>query len=315
MVNIYNLCITRSKPELDYFYKVVHFLKFMEFKPGVTLQIVHFDFKSRDRVKNITVNTQPLYVTVYTMDRVYQVYVKTLKDIVNLFTPPKNNSPNVWIYTGHSDGIYLARNNIRLFRIEDFCQICSSVIQKPADLMIFDCCLCANINCLYTCYNYTKIVMAASSYQSYLSVIHTQSLYRFNGDILKYCRQITREMSSFEKVDSLAYDSNFNIYRMTPIVLQLAQMTISYRKQFKKRKSFVVEFTTYKDLECCFRELGIDINRLLDDICIYTRYTKTQCVNRKQSRGKHSAIPSRLMVVLKTPKRGDIPTRGDIFFN
>lgn len=314
MVNIYNVCVTRSKNELEYFHKVVHFLMFMEFRPGVTLQIIHFDFKSSDHIKNITVNTEPLSVSVYTVDKVYQTYVTNLSNVVGLFTPPKNNAPNVWIYSGHSDGIYLARNNIRLFRIEDFCQICSNVIQKPADLMIFDCCLCANINCLYVCYDYTKFVMAASSYQSYLSVMHTHSLYRFNGDTIKYCRQITKEMSSFEKVDTKAYDSNFNIYRITPAVLQLAQLTVKYRKQFKKQHSFVIDFASYKDLECCFRELGININNLLDDFCVHTRYTKTHCVNRKQSRNKNSPIPSKLMVVLKRPKRKDIPTRGDIFF-
>ena len=56
MVNIFNLYVTVNKYELNYFYKVVHFLQFMDFKPGVNVQIVHFDFKSNDRVANITVN-------------------------------------------------------------------------------------------------------------------------------------------------------------------------------------------------------------------------------------------------------------------
>ena len=318
MVNIFNLYVTVNKYELNYFHKVVHFLQFMDFKPGVNVQIVHFDFKSNERVANITVNKRPLFVTVFTFkstgNHIYQKYVTNIEDVVDLYTPD-NTGANVWIYSGHGGGNYLAKKDVRLLRIEDFCEIAYKVIGKPADLIIFDCCLCGSINCLYTCANYTKYVMASSSYQSYLSVVHTQSLYRFNEDIVKYCKTVLKEMSSFEKVDRDAYDTNFNIYMISPSVTSLAQLTLQYKDQFKRKKSYVINQEKYKDLECCFAELSIDINPLLDDICLFTRYTKPKCVNIKQPRHKDTPIPSRLMVVLKRPKRKGLPTIGDIFFN
>ena len=265
MVNIFNLYVTINKYELNYFYKVVHFLQFMDFKPGVNLQIVHFDFKTNERVANITINKRPLFASVFTFSstgkNMYQKYITNIQDIVDLYNPGTTGA-NVWIYSGHGGGNYLAKKNVRLLRIEDFCEIVYRVIGKPADLMIFDCCLCGSINCLYTCTinNSAKYVMAPSSYQSYLSVVHTQSLYRFNDDIVTYCKGVVKEMSSIEKVDREAYDTNFNI-------------------------------------------------------CLFTRYTKSKCVNVKQPRNKNTSIPSRLTVVLKRPKRkGLIITQGDIFF-
>jgi hypothetical protein len=320
MVNIFNLYVTINKYELNYFYKVVHFLQFMDFKPGVNVQIVHFDFKTNERVANITLNKRPLFVSVFTFSstgkNMYQKYITNIRDIVDLYNPVSNGA-NVWIYSGHGGGNYLAKKNVRLLRIEDFCEIVYRVIGKPADLIIFDCCLCGSINCLYTCAinNSAKYVMAASSYQSYLSVMHTQSLYRFNDDIVTYCKGILKEMSSFEKVEREAYDTNFNIYQLTPAVLELAQLTLDYKDLFKLKKSFVIDNAKYKDLECCFSELGINIKPLLDDITLFTRYTKSKCVNVKQPRNKDTSIPSRLTVVLKRPKRkGLIITQGDIFF-
>ena len=71
----------------------------------------------------------------------------------------------------------------------------------------------------------------------------------------------------------------------------------------------------YKDLECCFSELGIDINPILDKFVISGRYRKYQCVNKKLSKLKESSIPSKLMIVLKRPIKKGIQTQGDIFFN
>ena len=315
MVNLYNLCVTRSKQELEYFNKVLQFIT--NLKQGTTLQIVHFNFKSKDQIQNITVNKTPLPVNLYNFDNkgltTYQTTILTLQDIANLYKPLKNE-PIVWIYSGHSDGIYLAKKKLRLFRIEDYCEIVKLVTNR-ADVMIFDCCLCANINCLYTCYGYTDYVISASSYQSYLSVLHTQSIYRGKSDIPGYCKMVLKEMSSLEQVDPDAYDTNFNIYRVNESVLQLAKLVLVYKDQFTCNKGFVIDYASYKDLDCCFKDIGIDISKLLDKINLWTRYSKTKCVNKKLPRSKNYSIPSRLMIILKRTKRNAMPTKGDIFFN
>jgi len=122
-------------------------------------------------------------------------------------------------------------------------------------------------------------------------------------------------MNQFEKIDPKAYDTNYNIYKISPSVLELAQLTLNNKHQFSNKHSFVVDFAKYKDLECCFAELGIDIKPLLADICVYTTYNKIKCVNTKQSHKKDKAVPSCLMVVLKRTNRKGLPTIGDIFFN
>ena len=98
-------------------------------------------------------------------------------------------------------------------------------------------------------------------------------------------------------------------------VLQLAKLVLTYKDHFNHNKSFVIDYSLYKDLECCFNDLGIDISKLLDTINLWTRYSKTKCVNKKLPRSKNYSIPSRLMIVLKNPKRNAMPSKGDIFFN
>ena len=91
MVNLYNLCVTRSKQELEYFNKVLQFIT--NLKQGTTLQIVHFNFKSKDQIQNITVNKTPLPVNLYNFDNkgltTYQTTILTLQDIANLYKPLK----------------------------------------------------------------------------------------------------------------------------------------------------------------------------------------------------------------------------------
>jgi hypothetical protein len=102
-----------------------------------------------------------------------KVVIYNFEDLVNLFKFEPNGMKNAFVYSGHSNGINLMKHNIRILRVEDFCELSYRTLKQKADVLIFDCCLCGNIGTLYVCYDYTKYVLASSSYQSYLSILQT----------------------------------------------------------------------------------------------------------------------------------------------
>ena len=313
MITIYNLCVTRSNQELNYFYRVLHFLEYAQFKE-ISVQIVHLDFKSNDYVPNIKVSKVNLLATVYTFGQtktITQSFIHNLDDLIMLYIPSKSGTV-VWAYTGHSDGLRLGKKNIKLMRIQDFCEIVHRV-SKKADVMIFDCCLCANINTLYVCYPFTKYIIAATSYQSYLSVFETHSIYHLVQDIPEYCKNIVKELKALEQIDKLAYDTNYAVYEMNRDIPILVQLTLMYKDQFTSKGSLIIYSIKYKDLECCFQKLGITLN--VDSFTVFNTYTKKKCSAHRLSKQSNHSTPSKLMIILKRPSKNAMPTMGDIFFN
>jgi len=312
MLNIYDLYITRSKPELDYFYKLIHFLQFVEL--GDThVQLIHLDFRHNDIVPNIKFTNSEMIARIYTFSSNIksrrEVLIYNLEDLIKLYV--YRSGTNVFIYTGHSDGMYLVKKKVRILRIEDFCELVYRVNQKQkTELIIFDCCLCGNIGTLYICYPFTNYVMASTSYQSYLSVLETHNLYKFNKE---HCKNIIKEIASLEKVDKDAYDTDFSVYKMNEYLLEFIQLTLKYKDQFNYSKSYVIDSAQYKDLECSFNDIGIDVTSLLNKFVLFNRYQKQNCRNRKISKKKDSSAPSKLMIVLKRPIRTNLGTKSDIF--
>jgi hypothetical protein len=153
--------------------------------------------------------------------------------------------------------------------------------------------------------------MGASSYQSYLSVLQTHSIYKPKASIKSYGKSIIKEISSLERVDEDAYDTNFNLYKLDNTFLKLVQLVLMYKDYFNLKKSFVIRKVAYKDLKCCFNDLNLNVNL---NLLVFGRYHKSKCVNRKLAKNKDTSIPSNLMIILKKPRGQVIPTRGDIFF-
>jgi len=315
MVNIYDLYITRSKSELDYFYKLLHFLQYVEMGES-TLQIVHLNFGSREIVPNIKFTNTKMNAVVYTFDKesktVYETIIYNLYDLIKLYIP--RSGINVFIYTGHSDGLCLIKKKVRILRMEDFCEMVSLVNKgQKADLMVFDCCLCGNIGTLYVCYDYTKYVLASSSYQSYLSILQTNNFFKKFKDMETFCKNIIKELGSLEKLDKEAYDSDFSLYIMNEAVKELVNLTLNYKHQFNNHRSYVIDSSYYKDLECCFSDLNLDIRPLLKQFVVFNRYHKTKCQNRKVSKKKNVSVPSQLMIILKRPIKDHLKTKADVF--
>jgi len=292
-------------------------LQFTDLKT-TTVQIVHIDFKSNQIVPNIKFQNTEMTAFVYTFEpgnrQRRQTTIYNLDNLVDVYTYLPGT--NVFVYSGHSDGMYFVKKKIRILRIEDFCELVYRVNNRQkADLMIFDCCCCANIGTLYTAYNFTKYLMASTSYQSYLSVLETQSMYKgATGGIPKFAEGLIKELGSLEKIDPNAYDSAFCLYHLNEAVLQLVELTLLNKDRFNYRKSYTIDSNKYKDLECSFMELGIDIKPLLNKIVEYTRYTKTDCRNRKISKKKETSTGSNLTIILKRHIRTKLTTTADIFF-
>ena len=76
-MNIYDLYITRCKSELDYFYKLVHFLSYIELN-DTFLQLVHLDFRYNSVVPNIKLNNSEIFAHVYTFSKNEKKVYKTV---------------------------------------------------------------------------------------------------------------------------------------------------------------------------------------------------------------------------------------------
>ena len=189
-MNIYSLYVTRSREEREYFFKVLNNVQ------RTNVQIVHLDFKYTDTVFNMKFYRQPITAVKYTfknniLNKKTSV-IYDFDDLVRIYTPEQGKS--IFIYSGHSDGMYLLKHNIRLLRIEDFCDLTFKVIGKKADLLIFDCCLCGNIGCLSICRDYTQFVIASTSYWSFLSVLETEAVYSETSSTLFLAKNIINEI-------------------------------------------------------------------------------------------------------------------------
>ena len=196
-MNIYSLYVTRSKDEREYLYRVLEFIQ----RNKYSAQIVHMDFKWNAEVSNIRFNKQSIPVKKYNYIHGYptiKTYTITcLDDLIKLYIHIPGKS--LFMYSGHSDGMYLVKHNIRLLRIEDFCYFAKSIIHTKADVFVFDCCLCGNINCLSVCRGYTDYIIASTSYWSFLSILETHGIYEPANNMVDYCKKMIRQLIRIEK--------------------------------------------------------------------------------------------------------------------
>lgn len=309
-MNIYSLYVTRSRYERNYFN---YLLKNINFKNVV---IVHLDFHYLDHVDNLKINTKNINYTLYQNGNVVSGILKTFDQLVGIFPRFNNGLDNFFMYSGHSNGMYLMNKNIKLLRIDDFCELAYRVVGKKIDVLGFDCCLCGNINCLSTCYNYTKYIVAASGYWAELSMLQTKSIYHYQGDkdIKNYLKNIVTEMINIESVSG-DFITNYSIYEMNNSLLQLIRLTLNYKDSFTKKKNVIIENYYYKDLECAFKEIGIDIKKLLEAFVLFCRFKTNKCYTVKKKKSASKSYPSNLSIITKRPINCGLPTYGDIFLS
>jgi hypothetical protein len=301
---IYSLYITRSRLERRDFYKIDTTHR------GII--IVHLDFKYNDKYRNIRVYGNKLIIAnVYYNNICRQFDVYNLQDLINIYSSVPIGDTNVFVYSGHSDGMYLAKNQIRILRIEDYCEMIHRVIGKKADLIIFDACLCGNIGCLNICKDYSKYVIADTSYGSYETVLYTDALYSRNNNFVDYCKNIINDFIYLEIRDADTYDTNICLYSMNDSLDKLVNLVLTH--DFNKKKCFAIDYRYYKDIECCFNYSRV-ISNLLNRFVLFSRYHTVKPKNHPVSKHSNSSIPSKLLILLHRPKR-DLSTKSDIFLS
>jgi hypothetical protein len=312
MVNIYSLYVTRSKAERHYFYKLLEHIKKGSFN---LFTLVHLDFRYDAVYQNMKYNNKLITAFVYTFGKdvsLEKINIYNLEDLKKLFKKNNNSDKNVFVYSGHSDGINLKKSKIEILRIQDFCEIINNTLGgEKADLIIYDCCLCGNINCLSVSRNYTKYVIAATSYWSYMSVLMTNAIYT-DLNIIDYCKSIVSETVNLENGGNKKeiYYTSFVIYSMNKDLDILIDFVLKNKHLINKKQNNVINNYYYKSIDCSFKK----INDLLNKIVIYQRFKKNKCYSRKLSNKANHGIPTKMMVITRNPSKNGIPTEGDIFY-
>jgi len=312
-MNIYSLYVTRSREERNYLNKVINLIKQEGFKNNI--QIVHLDFKYTDVVHNIKIYRQTICAILYTfkngMFSKKESTIYDFDDLIKLYKPLTGQ--NTFIYSGHSDGMYLVKHNIRILRIEDFCELIQKVIKKRADLMVFDCCLCGNIGCLSICKDHTKYVIASTGYWSYLSVLETKALYSNITDLLIFSKSVVNDIIHIEETTKDTYITDFCLYEMNSSLDKLIELVLIHKNSFNLHKCYVMDKSYYKGIECQFMEsLGMNIKVLLNGFIKFQRFRLNKCRDTKVSKNANKSIPTGIVIILKRPIH-DLPTKADLF--
>jgi hypothetical protein len=299
---ICNLCITTNQIERDYFDYLLTTLI------GKYICFVHLDFNSKDKYGLLKLNKKNVNYRKIVINGNLKFetsgQIQNFEQLVDLFEPCNG----VFIYSGHSDGIFMIRKKIRIFRVEDIVELAYRVNgNKKLELIVFDCCLCGNINCLNICFDYTEYVISSSGYWPDLSILQTKSFYK--GDYISAINELIEI-----ETNAKGFISNYCLYHLNESLLELIQLTLDNLQNFNSKKGVVIENGYYKDLECTFKELNISIKPLLEKCIKYQRFDTKRCYIAKKSKKANKSYPSSLMVILRSPVRKGPPTLGSIFY-
>ena len=312
-MNVYSLYVTLTRFERNYFNSVIEFIKT---KNVSNLVIIHLNFAFKSVINNLKLNTKPLVCGIYLFSgdtfSFTQKSFTTFDDLVSVF-PKFSGNTNAFIYSGHSNGMFMMKRRIRILRVDDFCELTYRVVGKKLDVLGYDCCLCGNINCLTTSYNYANYVIASSGYWAEISMLRTNAFYNFVGNIALFSKNVVAELINRETQSKENYITNYSVYELNNSLLELAKLTLKYKDQFITKKNVIIESYYYKDLECCFKDLNIDIKPLIDKFVLFTRFPTNKCYNTRKSKKANKSYPSSLSIITKRPVKGGLPAFGDIF--
>ena len=301
-LNIHSLYVTRSKDERDYFYDLLKFM--IAVCKGYT-KIVHLSFNWDDVYSNLKYNDKMITAEIYTFGKemiVEKIY--TFEDLVHLFTFTDNGNPNLFMYSGHSNGILLMKHNIRILKIEDFGELSYRTLGKKADVVVFDCCLCGNISVLNIMLKYSKYLISSSSYWSNLSLLYTKMLYQEYTDFVPFLIKCILEFIEMEKNTKNTFTTDIILYHLNDSVKELIHLVKGYLRFFHKSTSYVIDKAYYKDLLCVFKDIGINIQGLLDSFILFKRFQQKKCHSHLKSKNADSSWPSQLSIILKNPVKG-----------
>lgn len=229
-MNIYNLYISFSNQDYKVFQNI---LQKVNQNIGINnLLIVHLDLSKRNKVRILKFENQQVQES---FDQ-----VQSVQELVSLFQTKWNREykKNIFIYSGHSDGIIISHHRMYVMNLADLSILIQSIRGKIFDLFIADTCLLGSINALDKLRSCTKYVLASPSYCDYLSFLEAKYLYQSNASILKYVKNLVKEMIlMYSKVFSeKSFMIHFCLYHLNSSLDKLIQVVQDNKKLFQIEK-------------------------------------------------------------------------------
>ena len=298
-INIHNIYMTYDDDERIVFYNI--FTDMLKYNSNNNITVIHFRFNKTDIVDNIEYIDNPLDAEIITIKgnklMIKQTKIKSLQNIIDIYKENTTYDRNVFVYSGHSDGLYLIHKKIFLLSLKNFTEIIKKSIGKKADLIIGDACLLGNISSLNTCKDAAKYMISSPGYYGYTSMLSMKSLYKFPGHgkhkLIRYGEKLIDEY-----IDNIKVSANIILYKLhNQDLLDI----INVMKQYKdKLRHYVCAINKqdyyYIDVECGLIDIGyqdfVSFQNKLDNIVKYHRYKR---INESKI--------SRLLIILKKPNK------------
>ena len=73
------------------------------------------------------------------------IKVSNIDDIAEIYKKNCIYNRNIFVYSGHSDGLFLIHKKIHLFSLKNFMEIIRKSISKKADIVFGDACLLGKV--------------------------------------------------------------------------------------------------------------------------------------------------------------------------
>jgi hypothetical protein len=273
-MNIYNLYISFSKSDHDVFKNIL--TQISKNVSSNNLLIIQVDVSRKHKIPRATV-----YKFESDILEVYEQNIRSVRELLDLFQIfsewKKSYTKNVFIYSGHSDGIIISYQRTYIMNLQDLSTLVLSINGKKFDLFIADTCLLGSLNALYQLRICTKYVLASPSYCDYLSFLQTKSVFKFHRSIVTYSKNLINEMIRMYKkcFQDKSFMIHFCLYSMNKYLDKLIdvvkQNMLSIQVDKKDRCAINKKDYYYTDLNCKMNTYHIDISELLSNIILINK--------------------------------------------
>lgn len=317
--NIYNLFMTFSKPDREYYYKIFRDVTFNNKESNLCM--IHIPFDHNDKIDNIEYEKKGRHVDIFYINSEQFIHenttIKNLDDIAKIFK--KNNifEHNVFVYSGHSDGLFFNHRNVLYMTINNYCDVIKKTIgSKPSDFLILDACLLGNLNLLNICNGFTKYIISAPSYYDMASIMSTPQIYMTNlGGNIEYGKKVINGyVKMLEKTFTIKkFPVNMVLYDLTnnSRLNAISKFITEHKYEIKhtccslnKNDRYHVDaIKAIKLLDKKYEKEGAKIIKKINNLVLYQKIINNNDEN----------MISKLLIIMKKPNNYS-RTIGDIFF-
>jgi hypothetical protein len=286
-INIYDLYISFNKNDMKIFNMIMN--KILKYQKGNNIMIIHIMFNKSDRIYNIKNYKKKLNCEIHHLyDNNYftnNIEIDSIEDIIRIFK--KNNKPgkNVFMYSGHSDGLLFVNKHIYFISLKEFGYIIKKVLGKKCDLIIGDACLMGNISALNIFKDYTKYMLASPTYYNYESMLEMKKLYKLPNKkdeeklIITYIKKLMNEYITVEKNKFKAknFMAHVVLYEMNDNIDKLTNLLLKYKNKFKYHNCAIYKKDFYYlDIICELKdkvpEKVEEAEKYINNIVKYNKY-------------------------------------------